>query len=83
MADPGEFTQRAFLNGKIDLAQAEAVADVIAAEHKFAHEQALKQLRGGFSKDIAELRDKLLWFVSLIELELDFGEEDVEFASRA
>lgn len=83
MAEPGEFTQRAFLNGKLDLAQAEAVADVIAAEHKFAHEQALKQLRGGFSKDIADLRDRLLHFVSLIELELDFGEEDVEFASRA
>lgn len=82
VADPGEFTQRAFLNGKLDLAQAEAVADIIAAEHRFAHDQALKQLRGGFSDDIAVLRDRLLHFTSLIELELDFGEEDVEFASR-
>ncbi len=82
VADPGEFTQRAFLNGKLNLAQAEAVADIIAAEHRFAHDQALKQLRGGFSDDIAVLRDRLLHFTSLIELELDFGEEDVEFASR-
>ncbi len=82
MAEPGEFTQRAFLNGKLDLAQAEAVADVIASEHKFAHEQAMHQLRGGYSKDIQLLRGKLLDFTSLIELELDFGEEDVEFASR-
>jgi len=82
MAEPGEFTQRAFLNGKLDLAQAEAVADVIASEHKFAHEQAMNQLRGGYSKDIQLLREKLLNFTSLIELELDFGEEDVEFASR-
>ena len=82
VADPGEFTQRAFLNGKLDLAQAEAVADIIAAEHRFAHDQALKQLRGGFSSDIEVLRDRLLHFTSLIELELDFGEEDVEFASR-
>ena len=82
VADPGEFTQRAFLNGKLDLAQAEAVADIIAAEHRFAHDQALKQLRGGFSDDISVLRDRLLHFTSLIELELDFGEEDVEFASR-
>lgn len=83
MAEPGEFTRRAFLNGKMDLAQAEAVADLIAAEHKFAHEQALHQLRGGFSNDIKTLRSKLLHFTSLIELELDFGEEDVEFASRS
>lgn len=83
MAEPGEFTRRAFLNGKMDLAQAEAVADLIAAEHKFAHEQALHQLRGGFSDDIKLLRSKLLHFTSLIELELDFGEEDVEFASRS
>lgn len=83
MAEPGEFTRRAFLNGKMDLAQAEAVADLIAAEHKFAHEQALHQLRGGFSNDITTLRSKLLHFTSLIELELDFGEEDVEFASRS
>lgn len=82
VAEPGEFTQRAFLNGKLDLAQAEAVADIIAAEHRFAHDQALKQLRGGFSSDIEVLRDRLLHFTSLIELELDFGEEDVEFASR-
>lgn len=82
VAEPGEFTQRAFLNGKLDLAQAEAVADIIAAEHRFAHDQALKQLRGGFSDDIDALRDRLLHFTSLIELELDFGEEDVEFASR-
>ena len=83
MAEPGEFTRRAFLNGKMDLAQAEAVADLIAAEHKFAHDQALHQLRGGFSTDIKFLRSRLLHFTSLIELELDFGEEDVEFASRS
>jgi tRNA modification GTPase len=82
MAEPGEFTRRAFLNGKMDLAQAEAVADLIASEHRFAHEQAMHQLKGGFSADIAALRAKLLHFTSLIELELDFGEEDVEFASR-
>ena len=82
MAEPGEFTQRAFLHGTLDLAQAEAVADLIAAEHKFAHENALKQLRGGFSDDIRVLRERLLHFTSLVELELDFGEEDVEFASR-
>ncbi len=83
MAEPGEFTKRAFLNGKMDLAQAEAVADLIASEHKFAHEQAMHQLRGGFSADITDLRARLLHFTALIELELDFGEEDVEFASRA
>lgn len=83
MAEPGEFTQRAFLHGTLDLAQAEAVADLIAAEHKFAHENALKQLKGGFSEDIKSLRERLLHFTSLIELELDFGEEDVEFASRS
>lgn len=83
MAEPGEFTRRAFLNSKMDLAQAEAVADLISAEHKFAHEQALHQLRGGFSDDIKFLRSRLLHFTSLIELELDFGEEDVEFASRS
>jgi tRNA modification GTPase len=82
LAEPGEFTQRAFLNGKLDLAQAEAVADVIASEHRMAHELALKQLKGGFSRDIATLRDRLLHFTSLVELELDFAEEDVEFASR-
>ena len=83
MAEPGEFTKRAFLHGKMDLAQAEAVADLIASEHKFAHEQAMHQLRGGFSNDIKDLRARLLHFTSLIELELDFGEEDVEFASRS
>jgi len=82
LAEAGEFTQRAFLNGKLDLAQAEAVADVIASEHRMAHDLALKQLKGGFSRDIATLRDRLLHFTSLVELELDFAEEDVEFASR-
>jgi tRNA modification GTPase len=83
LAEPGEFTQRAFLNGKLDLAQAEAVADLISSEHRIAHDLALKQLKGGFSKDIAALRDRLLHFTSLVELELDFAEEDVEFASRS
>jgi tRNA modification GTPase len=83
LAEPGEFTQRAFLNGKLDLAQAEAVADVIASEHRMAHDLALKQLKGGFSRDIAALRDRLLHFTSLVELELDFAEEDVEFAERS
>ena len=83
LAEPGEFTQRAFLNGKLDLAQAEAVADLITSEHRIAHDLALKQLKGGFSKDIAALRDRLLHFTSLVELELDFAEEDVEFASRS
>jgi len=83
LAEPGEFTQRAFLNGKLDLAQAEAVADLVASEHRIAHDLALKQLKGGFSKDIAALRDRLLHFTSLVELELDFAEEDVEFASRS
>jgi len=83
LAEPGEFTQRAFLNGKLDLAQAEAVADLIASEHRMAHDLALKQLKGGFSKDIATLRDRLLHFTSLVELELDFAEEDVEFAERS
>jgi tRNA modification GTPase len=83
LAEPGEFTQRAFLNGKLDLAQAEAVADLISSEHRIAHDLALKQLKGGFSKDIAALRVRLLHFTSLVELELDFAEEDVEFASRS
>ena len=83
LAEPGEFTQRAFLNGKLDLAQAEAVADLVASEHRIAHDLALKQLKGGFSKDIAALRDRLLHFTSLVELELYFAEEDVEFASRS
>jgi tRNA modification GTPase len=81
-AKPGEFTQRAFLNGKMDLSQAEAVADLIAAESKAAHDVAMQQIRGGFSQKIKELRERLLHFISLIELELDFSEEDVEFADR-
>jgi tRNA modification GTPase len=81
-ARPGEFTQRAFLNGSFDLAQAEAVADVIAADSAAAQSAALHQLRGGFSKELAALREELIHFASLIELELDFGEEDVEFADR-
>ena len=82
MANPGEFTQRAFLNGKLDLSQAEAVADLIASKSKMAHDIALKQLRGGFSSELKELRQQLINFASLIELELDFAEEDVEFADR-
>ena len=81
-ARPGEFTQRAFLNGKMDLSQAEAVADLIAAESEGAHRVALQQLRGGFSDQLKSLREQLLHFISLIELELDFSEEDVEFADR-
>lgn len=79
---PGEFTQRAFLNGKMDLSQAEAVADLVASATKTAHRIAVNQIRGGFSKEIARLRSELLKFASLIELELDFGEEDVQFADR-
>ena len=82
LAQPGEFTQRAFLNGRFDLAQAEAVADLIHAETDNARQAALNQMRGGFSKEIQRLRDELIHFASLIELELDFGEEDVEFAQR-
>ena len=81
-AAPGEFTQRAFLNGKIDLSQAEAVADIIASTTSSAHNVAINQMRGGFSAEIGRLRSDLLNFASLIELELDFGEEDVEFADR-
>ncbi|AFM03012.1 tRNA modification GTPase trmE [Bernardetia litoralis DSM 6794] len=81
-AKAGEFTQRAFLNGRFDLAQAEAVADLIAVDSAASHKVAISQLRGGFSSQIKELRQQLLDFVSLIELELDFGEEDVEFAER-
>jgi tRNA modification GTPase len=81
-AQPGEFTQRAFTNGKIDLSQAEAVADIIASTTRSAHKVAMNQMRGGFSKEIEKLRTELLNFASLIELELDFGEEDVEFANR-
>ena len=82
LAGPGEFTQRAFLNGRMDLAQAEAVADLIASESEAAHRTALQQMRGGFSQEIKALREQLVHFASMIELELDFGEEDVEFASR-
>ena len=82
LAQPGEFTQRAFLNGKLDLAQAEAVADLIASESKASHSIALNQMRGGVSNELAGLRESLINFTALIELELDFGEEDVEFASR-
>ncbi len=82
MAQPGEFTLRAFLNKKFDLSQAEAVADLIASNSKTAHDVAIRQMRGGFSKKIKELRQKLVDFTSLIELELDFSEEDVEFVSR-
>jgi tRNA modification GTPase len=82
MALPGEFTQRAFMNGKLDLSQAEAVADLIASSTKVSHKVALNQMRGGFSAEIEKLRSELLNFASLIELELDFGEEDVEFADR-
>jgi tRNA modification GTPase len=81
-AQPGEFTQRAFLNGKMDLSQAEAVADLISSESEIAHRIAINQIRGEFSDEIRILRADLLHFASLIELELDFGEEDVEFADR-
>ncbi|MFV0573134.1 MAG: tRNA uridine-5-carboxymethylaminomethyl(34) synthesis GTPase MnmE [Xanthomarina gelatinilytica] len=82
MADAGEFTLRAFLNGKLDLSQAEAVADLIASDNEASHQIAMQQMRGGFSGEIAKLREELLNFASLIELELDFAEEDVEFADR-
>lgn len=82
LARPGEFTQRAFLNGKMDLSQAEAVADVIASSNAAAHKLALNQMRGGFSAEIGELRNQLLHFTAMVELELDFAEEDVEFADR-
>lgn len=82
LAQAGEFTQRAFKNGKFDLSQAEAVADLIASESKASHRVAMNQMRGGFARKLALLRDKLLHFASLIELELDFSEEDVEFANR-
>lgn len=78
----GEFTQRAFFNGKMDLSQAEAVADLVASSSKAAHDIAMNQMRGGFSAEISKLRSELLRFATLIELELDFGEEDVEFADR-
>ena len=82
LAKAGEFTMRAFLNGKMDLSQAEAVADLIASESEAAHKLAIQQMRGGFSSEIQELRKQLIHFASLIELELDFSEEDVEFADR-
>jgi len=82
MADAGEFTMRAFLNGKFDLSQAEAVADLIASSSKSMHDLAIQQMRGGYSEKIKKLREQLLNFTSLIELELDFSEEDVEFADR-
>lgn len=82
MAAPGEFTLRAFLNGKMDLSQAEAVADLIASESEVAHGVAMRQLRGGFKNEIQHLREELIGFASLVELELDFAEEDVEFADR-
>lgn len=82
LAQPGEFTMRAFLNKKLDLSQAEAVADVIASHSEMSHKTAMNQMRGGFSKEIAGLKERLVNFASLIELELDFSEEDVEFASR-
>ena len=82
LALPGEFTQRAFLNGKMDLSQAEAVADVIASSNAAAHKLAINQMRGGFSKEINDLRSQLLHFTAMVELELDFAEEEVEFADR-
>lgn len=81
-AKPGEFTLRAFLNGQLDLSQAEAVADLIASNSKASQQVALQQLRGGFSNQLQDLRTQLVWFASLVELELDFSEEDVEFANR-
>ena len=83
MANAGEFTLRSFLNGKLDLSQAEAVADLISSDNEASHQIAMQQMRGGFSSEIAKLREELMNFASLIELELDFAEEDVEFADRA
>lgn len=83
LAQPGEFTLRAFLNGQLDLSQAEAVADLIASSSASAHQMAMQQMRGGFSSEIQKLRQELIHFASLIELELDFSEEDVEFADRS
>ncbi|MDX1651357.1 MAG: tRNA uridine-5-carboxymethylaminomethyl(34) synthesis GTPase MnmE [Brumimicrobium sp.] len=82
LANPGEFTMRAYFNGKMDLSQAEAIADLIASDSKKSHEIAMNQMRGGYSEHIKHLRQRLMDFASLIELELDFSEEDVEFASR-
>jgi tRNA modification GTPase len=83
LAQAGEFTKRAFLNGQLDLAQAEAVADLIASDSRLAHEVAMSQMRGGFSDEIKKLRAQLIHFASMVELELDFSEEDVEFADRS
>jgi tRNA modification GTPase len=83
MAEAGDFTLRAFLNGKMDLSQAEAVADLIASENDASHKLAIRQMRGGFSNELKSLREELLNFASLMELELDFAEEDVEFADRS
>ena len=82
-AEPGEFTRRAFLNGKMDLSQAEAVADVIASDSRSAHRLAMNQMKGGYSAELGRIRDELLHLASLMELELDFSEEDVEFADRS
>lgn len=83
MASPGEFTLRAFLNGKMDLSQAEAVADLIAAENQTSHDLAIRQMRGGFSRDIHKMRQELIDLAALLELEIDFSEEDVTFADRS
>ncbi|MFM7472816.1 MAG: tRNA uridine-5-carboxymethylaminomethyl(34) synthesis GTPase MnmE, partial [Crocinitomicaceae bacterium] len=83
IANPGEFTKRAFLNGKMDLSQAEAVSDLITSQTKAMHQMALSQLKGKFSNELQQLREQLIHFASLIELELDFAEEDVEFADRS
>jgi tRNA modification GTPase len=84
MAHPGEFTMRAYLNGKMDLSQAEAVADLIASTNKVTHQMAMSQLRGHFSSELSRLREKLLKLTSLLELELDFSDhEDLEFADRS
>ena len=82
LARPGEFTQRAFINGKLDLAQAEAVADLIASNTRASHKTAINNIRGGFSRALKDLREELIKFSALIELELDFSQEDVEFADR-
>ncbi|MFN8845192.1 MAG: tRNA modification GTPase, partial [Chryseotalea sp.] len=82
LAEPGEFTRRAFLNNKLDLAQAEAVGDLIHSETELSRQVAVNQMRGGYSKNLSHMREELIHFASLIELELDFGEEDVEFAQR-
>ena len=82
VANPGEYTMRAFMNGRMDLSQAEAVADLVASSSEASHRIALQQMRGGFSNEIKDLREQLIYFASMIELELDFSEEDVEFANR-